>query len=315
MDKILNQPSLAEVMAEIKAVNRHTTQTNENVTVIKNTIEKCASMSGDTSATSGYKKMRTWAQMAAGAPPMHVSPPTSFLQPSTGMNTTKPEISQKADRTITIKLHDPEAQKLYRQRPSSHSLKRVNDALSKSGNSAINKLKMLAFNQLKSGDITLLAATVADMENLLKNHEEWAGILGTKAQVVVPTFGVIAHGVPTASMHLETDTAAEGMQNKLQAQNTINIPGVEIQYLGLASTYIQDQDTLFPGGGNVYQTTRQPGHPEINHLGWTGLYMRMIRQDLQDQTMLQMPQIRSRRIPMPGPTATLQFMCRTSYFK
>ena len=161
MDKILNQPSLAEVMAEIKAVNRHTTQTNENVTVIKNTIEKCASMSGDTSATSGYKKMRTWAQMAAGAPPMHVSPPTSFLQPSTGTNTTKPEISQKADRTITIKLHNPEAQKLYRQRPSSHSLKRVNDALSKSGNSAINKLKMLAFNQLKSGDITLLAATVA----------------------------------------------------------------------------------------------------------------------------------------------------------
>ena len=84
---------------------------------------------------------------------------------------------------------------------------------------------------------------------------------------------------------------------------------------GLVSTYIQDQDTLFPGGGNVYQTTCQPGHPEINHLGWTGLYMRTIRQDLQDQTMLQMPQIRSRRIPMPGPTATLRFMCRTSYFK
>ena len=90
----------------------------------------------------------------------------------------------------------------------------------------------MAFNQLKSGDITLLAATVADMETLLQKHEEWAGILGTKAQVVVPTFGVIAHGVPTASMHLETDTAAEGMRNKLQAQNTINIPGVEIQYLG-----------------------------------------------------------------------------------
>src|SRR5436190_5266283 len=43
---------------------------------------------------------------------------------------------------------------------------------------------------------------------------------------------------------------------------------------GLVSTYIQDQDTLFPGGGNVYQTTCQPGHPEINHLGWTGLYMK-----------------------------------------
>src|SRR5438045_3854727 len=70
------------------------------------------------------------------------------------------------------------------------------------------------------------------MENLLKNHEEWAGILGTKAEVVVPTFGVIAHGVPTASMHLETDTAAEGMRNKLKAQNTITIPGMEMQYLG-----------------------------------------------------------------------------------
>ena len=117
-------------------------------------------------------------------------------------------------------------------RPPSHSLKHVNDALAKSGNKAINKLKLLAFNQLKSGDVTLLAATVTDMEILLQKHGEWAGILSTKAQVVVLTFGVIAHGVLTASMHLETDTAAEGMQNKLQAQNTINIPGIEIQYMG-----------------------------------------------------------------------------------
>ena len=112
----------------------------------------------------------------------------------------------------------------------------------------INKLRLLTFNQLKSGDITLLAATVADMEILLRKHEEWAGILGTKAQVVVPTFGVIAHGIPMASMHLETDTATEGMQNKLQAQNAVNIPGI---VPGLVSTHIQDQDTLFPGDANL----------------------------------------------------------------
>src|SRR5204862_6048157 len=70
------------------------------------------------------------------------------------------------------------------------------------------------------------------MEILLRKHEKWAGILGTKAQVVVPTFGVIAHGIPMASMHLETDTATEGMWNKLQAQNAVNIPRIEIQYLG-----------------------------------------------------------------------------------
>src|SRR5438045_538978 len=122
VDKIVNQPSLGEVMADIKAVTQHT---NENVTIIKNMIKK-------------------------------------------------------------------------------H--------------------KLLAFNQLKSGNVTLLAATVTDMEILLQKHGEWAGILSTKAQVVVLTFGVIAHGVLTASMHLETDTAAEGMWNKLQAQNTINIP-------------------------------------------------------------------------------------------
>ena len=122
------------------------------------------------------------------------------------------------------------------------------------------------------------------MEILLRKHEEWAGILGTKAQVVVPTFGVIAHGIPMASMHLETDTATEGMQNKLQAQNAVNIPGI---VPGLVSTHIQDQDTLFPGGGN----------------------------GLQDKTMLQMPQIWSCRIPMPGTTTTLQSMCRTSCFK
>src|SRR5438045_3531847 len=99
-------------------MNRHTTQTNENITVIKNMIEKRASLSGDTSATSDYKKTRTWAQMAGAPLPMHILPPTSFLHTSTATSdkdttAAKPEVSQKSDCTITVKLHDPEAQKLY----------------------------------------------------------------------------------------------------------------------------------------------------------------------------------------------------------
>ena len=84
-------------------------------------IEKHASMSGDMSVTSGYKKTHSWAQLVAGGPPpSQISTPASFLQLSTtttdkntGKDMPKPEISQKSDCTITVKLHDPEAQKLY----------------------------------------------------------------------------------------------------------------------------------------------------------------------------------------------------------
>src|SRR5438045_2293959 len=87
-------------------------------------------------ATSGYKKMRTWAQMQQE---LSTYAPTSFLQPSTATSTSCKSLTAQSQSSSMILRH-----KSYTllHTPSNASM----------------------MHPLKSGDIALLAATVTDME-------------------------------------------------------------------------------------------------------------------------------------------------------
>ncbi len=87
---------------------------------------------------------------------------------------------------------------------------------------------MVAAHQLKSGDIQVFASTTTEAEQL-KDEKSWVRGLGERAELVVPTYGVIVHGVSTKSVDIKDQTAT--IQQML-ADNYTVIPNTTITYVG-----------------------------------------------------------------------------------
>ncbi|KFZ20125.1 hypothetical protein V502_03342, partial [Pseudogymnoascus sp. VKM F-4520 (FW-2644)] len=63
----------------------------------------------------------------------------------------------------------------------------------------------------------------------LKENKGWIGGLGEQAELVVPTYGVIVHGISTNSINIKDQKAT--IQQML-ADNYTVIPRTEISYVG-----------------------------------------------------------------------------------
>jgi len=253
-EKVLSQPQLGDLVADITGACRDMATTRDHVSTMKNEIhtffQKGAKSSAESSATSGFRRTRGWAADAAAAPypPSQASPPSTLFQlPSTvgSASNTSPNAQQtttiktldtttQEDRSFIVKINDPKHADTLR-RSHVELLKRVNDALSKSGRQEINKLKMLAAKQLKSGDVKITARTIGDAGMALSCASHWVKALGAKATPVIPTYGVIVHGIPVKSMQLHSEELQEEMAKIIVADNASTIPEMEITHIGWLS--------------------------------------------------------------------------------
>jgi hypothetical protein len=86
----------------------------------------------------------------------------------------------------------------------------------------------VAAHQLKSGDIQIFASTTAEAAQL-KENKGWLPGLGEHAELIVPTYGVIVHGVSTRSINIKDQKAT--IQQML-ADNYTVIPHAGISYVG-----------------------------------------------------------------------------------
>lgn len=86
----------------------------------------------------------------------------------------------------------------------------------------------MAAYQLKSGDIQIFTSSTADTATL-KRHLRWTRGLGERAELVVPTYGVIVHGIPTNSINIKN---TEATIQQILADNHTVIPKAEITYVG-----------------------------------------------------------------------------------
>ena len=86
----------------------------------------------------------------------------------------------------------------------------------------------MAAHQLKSGDLQIFMSTSAEAQQL-KQNTGWLKGLGDQAEVVVPTYGVIVHGVSTKSINIKDQKAT--IQQML-ADNYTVIPDARISYVG-----------------------------------------------------------------------------------
>lgn len=230
--KMLEQPTISDLLSEVRDVVRVTKETRTDVKLIKNNIDgglQAPFKTSGTTATANFKNTMLWAKVAAAAsaPPLLVSPPMSSPKLSLSQNTTNVPLTA---RQLTVKLTDLGVAQGLRTRSNVYILQRIRDALTKCGNVEVVGLtpRVLAAAQLKSGDIRITTSDIETAETL-RNYREWVPIFGASATLVVPTFGVMVHGMPTKSMQIEKQ---EEMIERLTADNAVNIPNMAPTYIG-----------------------------------------------------------------------------------
>jgi hypothetical protein len=130
------------------------------------------------------------------------------------------------DRVVTVRLKDRSMVQRYRNHPITWTKQQVQTAIQENNNT--KSIKVVDAYQLKSGDIQIYASTTAEAGRL-KANKGWLKGLGEKAELVLPAYGVIVHGVSTRSIDVEKRDA---VIKQMLADNYTVIPHAEITYVG-----------------------------------------------------------------------------------
>jgi hypothetical protein len=132
------------------------------------------------------------------------------------------------------------------------------------GAAATKAIKVVAAHQLKSGDIQIFTSTTAEALQL-KENKGWLQGIGENAELIVPTFGVIVHGIPTSTINLKDQKAT--IQQML-AENYTVIPNAQISYIG----WLTKESTLKRASSIVVEFTEPEMANAIIYAGmaWEG---------------------------------------------
>ncbi|KAJ9634224.1 hypothetical protein H2199_009054 [Coniosporium tulheliwenetii] len=212
-NKVFDQP----MPAELKAMLQTVLQTANNIK--QDTAKINYRQRLNASTPPALRSTATWARVAsmqAGVPPQAQTISSSSS-------------ATEKDRETIVKITDPHMSSHLRSHDPKKLKDRINNALKEHANANIKKIRIVAAKQLRSGDIAIYTATGEEREALQEFAEDWAGIWGNKAQVVVQTYGVLVHRVSTRSIDL-SDMA--GAIRLLQAENRPLLPRAEIKYIG-----------------------------------------------------------------------------------
>ena len=223
--KVLQQPSLSEVLSHIQHAAKDIQNIQRDVSVVKGSVglsthpPSAANFSG-VKATSA-----TWVQVAARGTGS-LLPPPPVQQSSHASKAAASMVISYKDRSIVVKLKDHGIAQRYRTHPAAWIRQQVQTAIH--SYTTTKSITVIAAHQLKSGDIGLITSTTIETAQL-KEHQEWLKGLGQRAEVIVPTYGVIVHGVSTSSINTKDQSAT--IQQILADNHTV-IPDAKIAYVG-----------------------------------------------------------------------------------
>ena len=227
-ERVLNQPGTAQIAADLGALVRRMDSVEQNTTITKNLLETPVDRSSNSSATTGYRNTRLWAQVAAQAmpPPSAASFPSTFAAQST--EGTHIDLSTPDDRRVVVKL-DPTHIDHCRTLTPKALRDRVTSHIQAATDPNIASIRVAAAKQLRSGDLAIYTQTVAEKE-ALQTNPSWAKAFGA-SKVVATTYGVIAHGIPANSIRMDNQkqTIARIQAENHKIENEKDIP---ISYVG-----------------------------------------------------------------------------------
>ncbi|KIW09775.1 hypothetical protein PV08_11875 [Exophiala spinifera] len=133
---------------------------------------------------------------------------------------------QHQDRVVTVKLQNYRIVQRFRNYPVTWTKQKVQTSIR--DNTLTKAIKLVAAHQLKSGDLQIFTSTSGEAQQL-KQNTGWLKGLADQAEVFVPTYGVIVHGISTKSMNIKDQNAT--IQQML-ADNYTVIPDAKISYVG-----------------------------------------------------------------------------------
>lgn len=221
--KVLQQPPMSDMLHHVQDVVKCTQNVQRDVSIIKNAVGLSTAPPNAINFSAG-KAAASWAQVAAHGRGNRVPPPpVAQSEPTTK---TKPTVTPYKDRAITVRLKDRGIAQRFRTLSTTKIRQQVEASIR--NHSATKSAAVVAAHQLKSGDIQIFTSSTAGAARLREN-KQWVRGLGEHAELIVPTYGVIAHGLPTHSINIKDQTATI---QQILADNYTVIPKAEISHIG-----------------------------------------------------------------------------------
>ncbi|OJD17317.1 hypothetical protein ACJ73_08809 [Blastomyces percursus] len=141
-----------------------------------------------------------------------------------------PAQTNSKEREIIVKLHNPEAAALLRDKTPGDLRERVNNALKERAGSMERPIQVVAAKQLKSGDVSIHTVNIEDA-NKLREEQQWTQALGREARARQPPYGVLVHSVRTDKENIDPSNQSRSVE-KIQTKNATLYPGATITYVG-----------------------------------------------------------------------------------
>ena len=223
--KVLQQPSVGEVLHRIQDAAKDIQTIQRDITKVKDSIALGTTPLNTTSFSGVKATTASWAQVVAQTKGSTLPPPLP-IQHGTHSSKTPAPITAYKDRVVTVRLKDRSVVQRYQNHPISWTRQQVQTAIQENNNT--KSIKVVAAYQLKSGDIQIYASTTAEAGQL-KANKGWLKGLGEQAELVLPTYGVIVHGVSTKSINVKEQDA---VVKQMLSDNYTVIPRAEISYVG-----------------------------------------------------------------------------------
>jgi hypothetical protein len=223
INKVLQQPSLNEILQQIQDAAKSIQNIQRDITVVKGSVGASTTPLNAANFTGVKTTTTSWAQVDAQAKGSTFPPPPT--QQGTHASRTQTTVTAYKDRVVTVKLKDHGIIQRYRTQSAARIRQQVQTSIC--DNTATKLVKIVAAYQLKSGDIQIFASTTAEATQLKKN-KGWLQGLGEHAELIVPTYGVIVHGVSTNSINIKDQKA---IIQQMLADNYTVIPHAGISYI------------------------------------------------------------------------------------
>jgi hypothetical protein len=222
--KVLQQPAMSEILHHIQDAAKCTQNIQRDITVIKTSVGLSTTPLNASNFSGRRPAAATWAQVAAqakGSPPL--PPPVPQDTHDTKAQST---VTAYKDRAVTVKLKDHGISQRLRTLSATRIRHQVETSIR--DNTATKLVKVVAAHQLKSGDIQIFTSSTAEATKL-KENRGWIKGLGEHAELIVPTYGVIVHGISTNSINIKDQKATI---QQIVADNYTVIPKAEISFVG-----------------------------------------------------------------------------------
>ena len=222
--KVLRQPALREVLQQVQDAAKCTQNIQKDVAIIKNSVGLSTTPPNAANFSGKRAPASSWAQVASQAKGFHPPPPP--VEQGAFAPKSQTTVTPYKDRVVTVKLNDPGISQRYRTHSAAWARQQVEASIQNNANT--KSVKVVAAHQLKSGDIKVFTSTTAEATQL-KENKEWLKVLGAQAKLIVPTFGVVVHGIPTNSINIKDQYATI---DQIIADNHTVIPNAKIAFVG-----------------------------------------------------------------------------------